>query len=70
MTYNEAIKLFDNSRRKMAETLGLSVQAIQHHSKTPDRELPAVRTFQIKTLLKDKLPQVTMSARGEVVKAD
>lgn len=55
MTYNEAIKLFGNSKRKMAETLGVAVQTIQHHSKNPEKELPPVRTFQIETLMKDKL---------------
>jgi hypothetical protein len=35
MTYNEAIKLYGNSRRKMAEDLGLSVQAVSSLRQEP-----------------------------------
>ena len=68
MTYNQAIKLYDGSQRKMAEHLGLSVQAVAHYSKNPDAPLPPARVFMIKTLLgiKDNL-QVKMTAKGEVV---
>lgn len=45
MTYNQAIKLYDGSRRKMAEHLGLSVQAVAHYSKNPDAQLPPVPEF-------------------------
>jgi len=70
MTYNEAIKLYDGSRRKMAENLGLSVQAIQHYSKNPDMDLPPARVFMIKTKLgiTDK-PKIIITAKGEVEKA-
>lgn len=70
MTYNEAIKLYGNSRRKMAEDLGLSVQSVQHYSKNPDQELPPARVFMIKTkwALRD-VPKITIQAKGEVVKA-
>tara|TARA_B100001175_G_C18910829_1_gene357700 strand:- start:74 stop:283 length:210 start_codon:yes stop_codon:yes gene_type:complete len=47
MTYNEAINLYGGSRRKMAEHLGLSVQAVQHYSKNPDNDLPPARVFMI-----------------------
>ena len=47
MTYNQAIKLYGGSRRKMAEHLGLSVQAVQHYSKNPDQPLPPARVFMI-----------------------
>ena len=70
MTYNEAIKLYDGSRRKMAENLGLSVQAIQHYSKNPDMDLPPARVFMIKTKLgiTDK-PKIIITAKAEVEKA-
>tara|TARA_B110000285_G_scaffold195705_1_gene226150 strand:- start:67 stop:279 length:213 start_codon:yes stop_codon:yes gene_type:complete len=70
MTYNEAIKLYDGSRRKMAENLGLSVQAIQHYSKNPDMDLPPARVFMIKTKLgiTDK-PKIIITAKGEIEKA-
>jgi|TARA_R110001632_G_scaffold176072_1_gene295756 hypothetical protein len=70
MTYNEAIKLYDGSRRKMAEHLGLSVQGVQHYSKNPDKELPPARDFMIKTKfgITDN-PKVIMTAKAEVEKA-
>ena len=70
MTYNEAIKLYGNSRRKMAEDLGLSVQAVAHYGKNPDQKLPPARVFMIKTkfALRD-VPKITIQAKGEVVKA-
>jgi len=70
MTYNEAIKLYGNSRRKMAEDLGLSVQAVAHYGKNPDQELPPARVFMIKTKLALRdVPKITIQAKGEVVKA-
>ena len=67
MTYNEAIKLYGNSRRKMAEDLGLSVA---HYGKNPDQELPPARVFMIKTKLALRdVPNITIKAKGEVVKA-
>tara|TARA_R110000787_G_scaffold37492_2_gene95169 strand:+ start:673 stop:885 length:213 start_codon:yes stop_codon:yes gene_type:complete len=70
MTYTEAIKLYSGSRRKMAEHLGLSVQAVQHYSRNPDQALPPARVFMIKTLLgiTDK-PKITITAKAEVQKA-
>tara|TARA_Y100000022_G_C13042185_1_gene280514 strand:+ start:168 stop:374 length:207 start_codon:yes stop_codon:yes gene_type:complete len=47
MTYNEAIKIYNGSRRKMAEHLGLSVQAVAHYSKAPNQSLPPARVFMI-----------------------
>lgn len=47
MTFKEAINLYDGSRRKMAEHLGLSVQAVAHYSKKPNRPLPPARVFMI-----------------------
>jgi len=71
MTYNDAIKLYDGSRRKMAEHLGLSVQSVQHYSRNPERELPPARVFMIKTLLgltdKPVTPRVVITAKGEIV---
>lgn len=70
MTYNEVIKLYGGSRRKMAEHLGLSVQAVQHYSKNPDKELPPARIFMVKTKfgITDN-PKVIMTAKAEVEKA-
>ena len=50
MTYNEAIKLYNGSRRKMAESLGISVQAVAFYGKKPDEELPPHRVFMINAL--------------------
>lgn len=70
MTYNEAIKLYDGSRRKMAEHLGLSVQAVAHYSKNPEQSLPPARVFMIKAKLGlDKpMPEINITAKGEVEK--
>jgi hypothetical protein len=50
MTYNEAIKLYNGSRRKMAESLGISVQGVAFYGKNPDGELPPHRVFMINAL--------------------
>ena len=47
--FEEAVSLFDNSRRKMAEALGVSVQSVQYWSKTGT--LPALRVYQIQDIL-------------------
>jgi len=52
MNFNEAVALFDNNRRKMAETLGVSQPAVQYWSKTGT--IPKLRQFQIEVLLKTK----------------
>lgn len=52
MTYNDAIKLFDGSVRKMADALKVSTQSIYYYKKHGDDPLPDVRVFQIKTILK------------------
>ena len=54
----------------MAEHLGLSVQAVQHYSKNPDKELPPARDFMVKTKfgITDN-PKVIITAKGEVKKA-
>jgi hypothetical protein len=70
MTYNEAIKLYDGSRRKMAESLGLSVQGVQHYSKNPTKDLPPARVFMIKTkLVITYKPKIIITAKAEVEKA-
>ena len=51
MKYEEAIKKFDGSARKMAEALGVSVPAVQYWKSTG--VIPSVRAFQIKVLTDD-----------------
>jgi len=52
MKYNEVIKLFNNSRRKLANELDISVQAVSKWAQRPNKEIPKVRQFQVKTILK------------------
>ncbi len=65
MTYNEAIKLYNGSRRKMAESLGISVQAVAFYGKNPDAELPPHRVFMINALHGD-VKQPKSSYREEM----
>jgi len=51
LKYEEAIKKFDGSARKMAEALGVSVPAVQYWKSTG--QIPSVRAFQIKVLIDD-----------------
>tara|TARA_R110000822_G_scaffold101253_3_gene227451 strand:+ start:160 stop:327 length:168 start_codon:yes stop_codon:yes gene_type:complete len=52
MKYIEVIKLFNNSRRELANQLNISVQAVSRWAQTPNAEIPKVRQFQVKTILK------------------
>ena len=46
MTTSEALGLFDNSYRKLAEALGITEQAVRQWGET----VPELRVFQIKVL--------------------
>lgn len=50
MTFDEAVKLFNGSRRQLAEALGVSQPAVQYWSRTG--VIPKVRQFQIEVLTK------------------
>ena len=64
MTYNEAIKLYDGSRRKMAEHLGLSVQAVQHYSKNPDTDLELLINLKLLLQPRQKLKKHNNNTKG------
>ena len=51
MTFQEAVAHFNNSRRKMAYALDLSIQAIQNWAKNPEKPIPNKRAEQIEELL-------------------
>ena len=44
MTFQEAVAHFNNSRRKMAYALDLSIQAVQNWAKNPEKPIPNKRT--------------------------
>lgn len=49
MTTKEALALFDNSYRKLAESLGITEQAVRQWGDT----VPELRVYQIKVLKGD-----------------
>jgi hypothetical protein len=51
MNFQEAVAHFNNSRRKMAYALDLSIQAVQNWSKNPEKPIPNKRAEQIEELL-------------------
>ena len=51
MTFTEALSHFNNSRRKMAYALDISIQAVQIWSKNLDKPIPAKRAEQIEEIL-------------------
>jgi hypothetical protein len=51
MTFQEAVAHFNNSRRKMAYALDLSIQAVQNWAKNPEKPIPNKRAEQIEELL-------------------
>jgi len=53
MTYNEAVELFNGSRRQLAKALDVSTQAVAYWAKHPDKNIPDYRAIQIKYLLKE-----------------
>jgi DNA-binding transcriptional regulator YiaG len=52
MTYKEALSYFDNSRRKLAEALGVSTQAVQYWA--DEDQIPKLREYQIKEIIANK----------------
>lgn len=51
MNFQEAVSHFNNSRRKMAYALDLSIQAVQNWAKNPEKPIPNKRAEQIEELL-------------------
>lgn len=51
MNFQEAVAHFNNSRRKMAYALDLSIQAVQNWAKNPEKPIPNKRAEQIKEVL-------------------
>lgn len=51
MTFTEALSHFNNSRRKMAYALDISIQAVQIWSKDVNKPIPAKRAEQIEEIL-------------------
>lgn len=51
MTYKEAVAKF-GSRRKLANALDISTQAVAYWAKNPDKEIPSYRAIQIEYILK------------------
>ena len=51
MTFQDAVAHFNNSRRKMAYALDLSIQAVQNWAKNPEKPIPNKRAEQIEELL-------------------
>ena len=43
MNFTEAVSHFNNSRRKMAYALDISIQAIQYWAKEPTKAIPKKR---------------------------
>jgi hypothetical protein len=51
MNFTEAVAHFNNSRRKMAYALDLSIQAVQNWAKNPEKPIPNKRAEQIEEVL-------------------
>lgn len=51
MNFTEAVSHFNNSRRKMAYALDISIQAIQYWAKEPVKDIPKKRAEQIEEIL-------------------
>ena len=52
MTLTEALSHFNNSRRELAEALGISTQAVQYW--VEDDQIPELREYQIKEIIANK----------------
>ena len=64
MTFTEALSHFNNSRRKMAYALDISIQAVQIWSKDVNKPIPAKRAEQIEEILVKRRQSETIS-QGE-----
>ena len=49
MTLEEALSHFNNSRRELAEALGVSTQAVQYWA--DEEQIPELRAYQIKEII-------------------
>jgi len=61
MTYKEAIKLFNNDAKKLADALECTHQMVYQYKKNPDAELPKVRSI----VLEAKLGIYKLEPKGE-----
>lgn len=52
MTLTEALSHFNNSRRELAEALGISTQAVQYWAE--EDQIPELREYQIKEIIANK----------------
>jgi DNA-binding transcriptional regulator YiaG len=52
MTLEQALSHFNNSRRELAEALGVSTQAVQYWA--DDGEIPQLRVYQINEIIANK----------------
>jgi hypothetical protein len=62
MTFTEALTHFNNSRRKMAYALDISIQAVQIWSKEPTKDIPKKRAEQIEEILVKRRQAETIQA--------
>lgn len=51
MKFTEAMSKFGNSRRRLAEALGLSTQAVSKWAKNPDENIPKKRIAALEKIL-------------------
>jgi DNA-binding transcriptional regulator YiaG len=52
MTLDEALSYFNNSRRELAEALGVSTQAVQYWA--DEEQIPELRAYQIKEIIANR----------------
>jgi DNA-binding transcriptional regulator YiaG len=52
MTLKEALSHFNNSRRELAEALGVSTQAVQYWA--DEEQIPELRAYQIKEIISNR----------------
>lgn len=52
MTLSEALSYFNNSRRELAEALGISTQAVQYW--VDEEQIPKLREYQIKEIIANR----------------
>lgn len=66
MNFQEAVSHFNNSRRKMAYALDLSIQAVQNWAKNPQKPIPNKRAEQIKeVLIKRRIEEMSIERKQE-----
>lgn len=55
MTFNEALKHFDNNKSKMARELNVTRQTVAVWARKPDKELPHYRSIQVEYVIQNKI---------------